>query len=341
MTIRVGFGLISCQRAPGETRTDAELYADALDLAVQAEALGFDSVWTSEHHFVDDGYLPSLLPLCAAIAARTERVEVGTALLLAPLYEPLRLAEDAAVTDLIANGRLVLGLGLGWREEEFDALGISLRERVRRLEDAVATCKAAWSGRPATGYDGADVYVTPLPARPGGPPLWIGGLSEPAARRAGRIADGFMATEVTPGSLAEQVGWVREAAERVGRDPGALTFAVHVPTYVHDGDEAAGWREVLPALHYVGWKYEDMDTARSRPAGSPSPPPPSVGDEAALRDQIAFGDAAEVADRIRSFAEAVGGDLEFIARLYWPGMTPARQHDLLRRFGGDVLPLLR
>ena len=341
MTIRAGFGLISCQRAPGETRTDAELYADAIDLAVQAEALGFDSVWVSEHHFVDDGYLPSLLPLCAAIAARTERVEVGTALLLAPLYEPLRLAEDAAVTDLIANGRLVLGLGLGWRQEEFDALGISRRDRVRRLEDAVTTCRAAWSGGPATGCDGADVHVTPLPARPGGPPLWIGGLSEPAARRAGRIADGFMATEVTPGSLAEQVGWVREAAERAGRDPETLTFAVHLPTYVHDGDEEAGWREVLPAHHYVGWKYEDMDAASSRPAGSPSPPSPSDDDEAVLRDQIVFGDASEVAGRIRSFAEAAGGDLAFIARLYWPGMATARQRDLLRRFGEDVLPLLR
>ena len=341
MTIRAGLGLITCQRAPGETRTDAELYAEALDLAVLAEALGFDSVWTSEHHFVDDGYLPSLLPLCAAIAARTERVQVGTALLLAPLYEPLRLAEDAAVTDLIANGRLVLGLGLGWREEEFHALGVPLRERGRRLEDAVATCRAAWSGGPTTGHDGADVYVTPLPARPGGPPLWIGGLSEPAARRAGRVADGFMATEVSPRSFAEQVGWVREAAERAGRGPQTLTFAVHVPTYVHDGDEGAGWREVLPAHHHVGWKYEDMDTARSRPAGSPSPPPPSVEEEAVLRDQIVFGDAAEVADKIGSFAEAAGGDLEFIARLYWPGMAAVRQRDLLRRFAEDVLPLLR
>ena len=84
MTIRCGVGLITCQRAPGETRSNVELYADALAFAEEAERLGFDSVWVSEHHFVDDGYLPSLLPMCAAIAARTARVEIGTALLLAP-----------------------------------------------------------------------------------------------------------------------------------------------------------------------------------------------------------------------------------------------------------------
>jgi alkanesulfonate monooxygenase SsuD/methylene tetrahydromethanopterin reductase-like flavin-dependent oxidoreductase (luciferase family) len=337
VTIRCGFGLITCQRTPQEARSDVELYADALASAEEAERLGFDSVWVSEHHFVDDGYLPSLLPMCAAIAARTRGIEVGTALLLAPLYEPLRLAEDAAVVDLLADGRLVLGLGLGWREEEFEVLGVPIRDRVRRLEWAIEACKEAWRGAPVG--DGRAV-VTPLPARPGGPPIWIGGLSEPAARRAGRIADGFMATEVTAASLAEQVGWVRDEAERAGRDPASLTTSVHLPTYVHDGDADAGWTEVLPAHRYVGWKYEDMEGARSRPAGSPAPPPSSREEEQSLRSQIVFGAAEEVAAQIRALAEAAGGDLHFIARLYWPGFTPERQRALLRRFASRVMPLL-
>src|ERR671917_2017212 len=101
MTIELGFGLITCQRGPGETRTDAEIYADALSLAEDAERLGFDSVWTSEHHFVDDAYMASVLPVCAAIAARTSRVAIGSAVLLAPLHDPVRLAEDAAAVDPI------------------------------------------------------------------------------------------------------------------------------------------------------------------------------------------------------------------------------------------------
>ena len=140
----LGFGLITCERYPGDPRSDQDLYRDALELAAEAERLGFDSVWVSEHHFVDDAYLPSLLPMCAALAARTSRMAIGTSLLLAPLYEPVRLAEDAAVVDLISAGRLVLGLGLGWRREEFEAFGVSLSERGPRMEETVAILRQAW-----------------------------------------------------------------------------------------------------------------------------------------------------------------------------------------------------
>jgi alkanesulfonate monooxygenase SsuD/methylene tetrahydromethanopterin reductase-like flavin-dependent oxidoreductase (luciferase family) len=298
-------------------------------------------VWTSEHHFVDDSYLPSVLPMSAAIAARTSRITVGTALLLAPLHEPLRLAEDAAVVDLIADGRLVLGMGLGWREEEFDALGVPLSERVRRLGDAIEVCRRAWRGdlvasRRSPG--GPGVPVRPVPARPGGPPIWIGALAPPAIRRAGRLGDGFMATEVTPAHLAAQVELARQAHADAGRDE-PFTIAVHLPTFAWHGDHA--WDLVRGPHHYVAWKYDDMDAARAR-AGDPTPPPP-IDDalDASLREQIVMGTPEAVAARIRAFAEAAGGDLHYIARLYFPGMAPDVQREALRIFGEEVAPRLR
>ena len=341
MTIELGFGLITCQRVPGETRSDAELYADALALAEEAELLGFDSVWTSEHHFVDDSYLPSVLPMCAAIAARTRRVSVGTALLLAPLHVPLRLAEDAAVVDLIAGGRLVLGMGLGWRAEECEALGVPLPERVARLEDAIDLCRRAWRGdlvAPRGAPPGTGVPVRPLPARNGGPQIWIGALAERAIARAGRIADGFMATEVTPDDLAVQVELARKAHADAGRKE-RFQISVHLPTFAWHGDDA--WELVREPHHYIAWKYEDMDEARGRAGDPPAPPPIDEALDASLREQIVMGTPDEVAGRIRAFADAAGGDLHYIARLYFPGMPRDVQRQALRIFAEEVAPQLR
>ncbi len=342
MGIEFGFGLITCQRYPGETRSDVELYAHALELSVLAETAGFDSVWVSEHHFVDDGYLPALLPMAAAIAARTRRVAIGTGLVMAPFHDPVRLAEDAAVVDLIADGRLILGLGIGWRAEEFEAFGVPTAARVERLETAVAVMRQSWSdglveGVPGRPYPG--MAVTPKPARPGGPPIWIGGLVEAAVKRAGRIGDGFMGTDVTPEQFGPRVALAREAHAAAGGDPDALAISLHVPTFAWPGGGA--WERVREHHHYMSWKYEDMDTARGRPAGSPPKPPLTPDDEAALRPLGVFGTPDEVAERIAAYRDAAGGDVHYIADLYWPGMDPAVQEEAIRVFGEEVIPRLR
>jgi probable F420-dependent oxidoreductase len=341
VTIALGFGLITCQRYPGDPRSDRELYAQALALAREAEELGFDSVWTSEHHFVDDGYLPSVLPLSAAIAATTERITIGTGLLLAPLHEPLRAAEDAAVVDLISGGRLILGMGLGWREEEFEALGVPLRERASRLEDSVTVYRQAWSGELVTGGPRLaypDVPVRPLPARPQGPPIWIGAMSEPAIRRAARIGDGFMATDVTPATLGDQVALVRETRAAEGRY-GPFEISLHLPTFAWHGDDA--WNLIRRHHWYIEWKYEDIDAARHRD-GDPRPAP-EIDDELdrQLRERIVLGAPEVVADGIRELADAAGGDLHYIARLYFPGLPFNMQREVIRIFGEEVAPKLR
>jgi len=339
MSLSLGFGLITCQRYPGDPRTDTQLYAQALELAEQAEQGGLDSVWVSEHHFVDDGYLPSLLPLSAAIAARTRNVRIGTGLLLAPLHDPLRLAEDAAVTDLISGGRLTLGVGLGWREEEFAGLGVPLAQRVPRLVASLDTMRRAWRGELVAGGQGRPaVPVRPRPAQPGGPPLWIGAMSEPAIRRAGRLADGLMATEVTPGMLASQVAWAQESFRAHGRT-GPFQLSVHLPVFAWDGADA--WELIRDCHRYIGWKYEDMDAARGRD-GEPAPPPPlTAAGEAALRESIILGSPDQVAAAIDEYRQMAGGDLVFIARLYFPGLPWDLQRQALRIFTDEVAPRAR
>ena len=163
--ITFGLGMISAQRDPRDPRTDADLYADLLDLCVTAEAAGLDAVWLSEHHFVDDGYMPSLLPTAAAIAARTTRIAVATGVIVAPLHDPIRLAEDAATVDLISGGRLVLGLGAGYRDEEFAGLGRPKRVSARRSTPPSRCC--ATVGRAAP-YGSASSRCSSPRARPAG-----------------------------------------------------------------------------------------------------------------------------------------------------------------------------
>jgi alkanesulfonate monooxygenase SsuD/methylene tetrahydromethanopterin reductase-like flavin-dependent oxidoreductase (luciferase family) len=341
MTISLGFGLITCQRYPGDERSDRQIYAQALDLAELAEREGFDSVWVSEHHFVDDGYLPSLLPLCAAIAARTNRVRIGTRVVLAPLHDPLRLAEDAGVTDLISGGRLILGIGLGWRQEEFDALGVPLAERVPRMVASIDTMRRAWRGDLTPGGARQNLPaapVRPLPAQPAGPPLWIGASSEQAVRRAGRLADGFMATEVTPGTLADQAALARAAFAAAGRT-GEFPISMHIPVFAWDGDDA--WNLVRDSCRYVAWKYGDMEKARGR-AGEPAlPPPATAAEESALRNSVICGRPEQVADAIDQFRSAAGGDLVFVAGLYLPGLPWEVQVRAVQVFARHVAPLLR
>ncbi len=340
--MKLGYGLITCQKVPGDGRTDADLYEQAIELSVEAERLGFDSVWLTEHHFVDDGYMPSLLPVSAAVAARTERIEIGTGLLLAPLHDPVRLAEDAATVDVISRGRFLLGLGLGWRNEEFEGLRIPISERRGRLLDAIAICRQAWgdglvTGTSRTPYPG--VAVWPKPYRPGGPPIWIGAGAERAVRRAGRVADGYLDGVALPDDFAEHLGWAldeRSRSDLAGRpfEPG-----IYQPTLAwEDGD---AWAVARDHVHYIDWKYIDMEDAFGRTEPAAGPPPLTDDKDAELRRTMVCGTPDEVADGIRAYREKAGDDLHYVAQLYWPGMPYEQQLQALRVFGERVIPQLR
>jgi alkanesulfonate monooxygenase SsuD/methylene tetrahydromethanopterin reductase-like flavin-dependent oxidoreductase (luciferase family) len=174
-------GLYCDLRNPGGRRSWAELYATTLERIVEAERLGLGSVWVTEHHGFEDGYLPQPLVFCAAVAARTSHVRIGTAIAIAPLIHPIALAEQAAVVDILSAGRLELGLGAGYREDEFAAFGADHRRRYETLEQTALAIPELF----------ASARATPAPVQQ--PlPIWIGGRGPRGARIAGRVGAGFL-----------------------------------------------------------------------------------------------------------------------------------------------------
>ncbi len=197
MTSSVNYGLWYDFRNPPAWREDFEqFYASRLDQIAAAEELGFNSAWLTEHHFCDDGYTPSPLVLAAAIAARTRKMHIGTNLMLLPLHDPVRMAEDCATVSLLSGGRFDLGVGIGYRQLEFDQFGRKLSHRPSLVEEGIEIIRRSWSGKPVnfTGkrFTVGDLSVTPAPVH--APKILLGGMAPPAIERAARIADGFLCT---------------------------------------------------------------------------------------------------------------------------------------------------
>ncbi|MEM1232256.1 MAG: LLM class flavin-dependent oxidoreductase [Pseudomonadota bacterium] len=181
--------------APWQRPFDA-FYADTLAQIRDAETLGFDSIWLTEHHFCEDGYTPSPLVLAGAIGAQTQRLRIGTNLMLLPLHDPVRLAEDAATLSLATGGRFDLGVGIGYRQLEFDQFGRKLSQRPSMMEEGIEIIRRAWTGEPVRfagkRFAVGDLRITPTPVIK--PQLLLGGMAEPAIERAARIGDGFLCT---------------------------------------------------------------------------------------------------------------------------------------------------
>ena len=169
----------------------AELYRRTLDQIASLEDLGYDSVWLTEHHFVEDGYLPSIFTMAGAIAVRTKRLTIGANTILLPLHHPVEVAESAAVVDVLSGGRFVLGVALGYRGVEFRGYGVPLEQRGSRMEEGLDILRRCWN-EAAFSYDGKhytlrDVDVQPKPLQRPGVPVWVGARGPKAIDRAATV----------------------------------------------------------------------------------------------------------------------------------------------------------
>ena len=271
MPPRIGYLLPTRERVM-EGRPEA---ASLLALAERAEVLGYDSIWVGDSITARPRHEP--LTLLSAVAARTMRAELGTAVLLPALRNPVVLAHGIATLDQISQGRFILGVGIASDvpniRAEFVACGVPFEKRVGRMLEGLRLCRELWSGKPVT-WNGRWVMenatVGPVPHRPGGPPIWIGGMVRASLERVGRLYDGWFPNSPDPEVWRKQWGEIRDIAREAGRDPGQLTGAVYL-TMTLDDDKARAEQRINAFFEsYYGRPAAEMRARQASYAGPPS-----------------------------------------------------------------------
>lgn len=331
-TVRFGLGPLTGQTLGGTAAESSEELGLVVDAAVAAERAGFATVWVSEHHLTGDGYVGSPLLVLAAISRATTTIGLGTDVVLAPLHHPIRMAEEAALVDHLSGGRLLLGLGTGYRDAELRAFGVDPGRRVEALEHAVATARDAWAGRTVGG-----VTVTPPASDRGGPPIMLGGYVERAVRRAARIADGWVApTMAEPARLAERLGWLADA----GAFERSFHVVVNIAAFVGRGDP---WADVGRGVVQVEERYRRWAAEQSGPPGNVGVREVAVPERPPAHVVVGSPEVCAAAlqpwfDVLAGAPPAVIGHLN--VRLHYPGVGRDRTLEAISLFGAEVAPLV-
>ena len=266
MPVRIGY-LLPTREQVMEGRPET---APLLSLAEKAEGLGYDSVWVGDSITARPRHEP--LTLLSAVAARTRKAELGTAVLLPALRNPVVLAHGIATLDQISEGRFILGVGIASDvaniRAEFVACGVPFDKRVGRMLEGLRLCRELWGGKPVT-WNGRWVLdeqaIGPTPHRPGGPPIWIGGMVRASLERAGRLYDGWFPNSPDPVRWSAQWAEIGQIAREAGRDPAALTGAVYL-TLTIDDDKARA-EERMNAFMQSYYGRADMRSRQATYAG--------------------------------------------------------------------------
>ena len=308
-------------------------YREGLELAAEASRLGFHSVWASEHHGEADGYCPSPVVACAALAVAAPNCRIGQGVALAPLYgHPLRLAEDLSVIDNLSGGRIEIGLGQGYRPAEFAMFGWNYARRTSAFEESLDILEKAWTGEPFD-YEGRTYKVKggllrPPPVKPGRPPLWIGAAHPKARARAVRRRAGFLVAPLAELGLVEyQFKSFDEEAAR--QDAGRLPRAVMREILV--GDSAADairrhqpFIDEVYRVQYkperVGLTYVDKATGERKPLASDNP---YFMSEEFMQERWFLGAPDEIARKITAWQARL--DVDHVIFTPRPPGMPLRQ----------------
>jgi alkanesulfonate monooxygenase SsuD/methylene tetrahydromethanopterin reductase-like flavin-dependent oxidoreductase (luciferase family) len=298
MNVGVYFDL----RNPAEWPTGTHrLYGFALEMCEEAEHLGCHSLWLSEHHRFDDGYLPQPLTMAAAVAARTRRPRIGTAIVIAPLHHPAELAEQAAIVDIVSDGRLELGLGAGYRRPEFALYDADHASRYAETDDRARRVRRLWE----------DQIVTPSPVQ-AHVPIWMGYQGPKGARRAGRLGEGLLS--IDPALLEPYRAGLAEG----GHDPARARMAGGLQGWVSE-DPEADWPVVARHLSHQVDSYR-----RHLVEGTEQPTPRPIDPDRLRQREIGgplsyflYGTPEDVAARLRTYV----GDAPVETVFFWASVS--------------------
>ena len=318
---------------------DSRFYQEALNQVETAEKLGFDSVWLEEHHGTSRHYHPSPLIYLAGFATRTERILLGTDIAILPLYHPLRLAEDVAQLDIMSAGRVILGVAIGYREEEFAAFQTPLKGRGAQFEEMLELIKRLWTEEDvdfkSERYALSSFTLEPKPLQKPRPPIWLGGWGKLSIQRAATLGDAWI-----PGPTAN-LAKLKEAQARynnhlleLGVDPQSRPRPLTRDVVIAARDEEA---EEL-AQNYLLPAYRDEYSTWSHPLIGTSDATATDILEELRKDRFIIGSPSQVIEQISFFEEQFGMD-HLICRLHFPGMPPDKVLEAVRLIGEEVIPV--
>jgi luciferase family oxidoreductase group 1 len=341
-TAMIGFGTFLLMQSPSG-QSSAEMYARAIELAQASEGLGFRNIWLAEHHFSTYGYLARPVQLATFIAARTTRLRVGTAVIVVPLHHPLIIAEEIATLDLLAGGRVDIGLGRGYQNYEFERLGLELDSSRARWEESVDVIVKALAGEPFS-YSGRlfnipETTIFPHPVQKPHPPIWVTAQSpesvEATVRRGFNLLTGGFGVPIE--RMAE---FRRQFDSLVAEIKPARIPEVGVQRAVYVTDNAADARAAAEEARWnmrvtlsLRNRYERVERGRAIPVAAPNEP-----DTDDLLDRfLVIGTPDTVIRQIRRLQDQVGID-HFNCSFWFGDLPQARVLKSMALFAEEVMP---
>jgi alkanesulfonate monooxygenase SsuD/methylene tetrahydromethanopterin reductase-like flavin-dependent oxidoreductase (luciferase family) len=335
---KLTFGYLYDFRNPGEWRRSwVDSYAETLEFITWTESVGFQGAWVPEHHAADDGYVPSPLVVLGAIAARTKTLRLGSAVALAPLYHPVRFAEECAVLDILSNGRLEMAIAVGYRRREAEGYGVDFSTRGRRTDEFLEIVTRLWAGETVS-FEGKhfslkNASIVPTPPR-GRIPLYIGGFTDKALERTAKYGDGYF------GNM-EVVDLYHEKMRASGKDPASSRIRIQGLFTVVATDPEKAMDELAPYFHHVNnsygqWLNEDRAATGFGDTALLKPMTLEEFKKSGILSILTPSQAIEMLTKMLTKAP-----VEHFMMMLPPGLPPKKFVEYAQVFASEVIPAFR